>query len=110
MACPGGRPFRGNEQRGRIGGWSFQPQIVFENLDDFRRQRQNAFLVPFAEDSHLCLGQLEIFELKGQHLAGTQTIEQHQADQGEIAKGARAVPEPGDIFGRQRHHDATGLA
>jgi hypothetical protein len=63
----------------------------------------------FTEDPHLGIGQLEILELKSQDFAGTQPIEQHQADQGEIAKGAEAAPELGDLVSRERHNDAAGL-
>ena len=87
--------FQRNEEKGGVGERPFQAQIFFEDLDDFRRQRQNAFLVAFAEDSHLRLGELE-----RQHFARAQTIEQHQADQGEIAKGAKATPEVSDFVCR----------
>ena len=101
--------FQGNEQEGRIGERPFQAQIFFDDFDDFRRQRQNAFLVSFAENPHLRRGQLEILELKGQYFAGTQTIEQHQTNKGEIAEGAKAAPELGDFLRRQGYNNAPGL-
>jgi len=101
--------FQGDEQGRGVGERPFQPQIFFEDLDNFRRQRQNAFFVSFAEDSHLCFGQLQILDLKSQHLARAQTVQQHQAHQGEIAKGAKAAPEPGDYLSREWHNDALGL-
>ena len=101
--------FQGNEQRGRVSERPFQPQIFVEHLDDFRGQWQNALLVSFAEDTHLRVGQLQIVELKGEDLRGAQAIKQHQADQGEIAKGAKAAPEFCDIVGRERYDDALGL-
>lgn len=80
-----------------------------ESFEDFTRQRQDALLVPLAQDAQMGIGQLEIFELKGQSFTGTQTVEQHQAHQGEIAKGPKAAPELGDLMGRKRHDDAPGL-
>jgi hypothetical protein len=92
--------FQGNGQRGRVGERLFQPQIFFEDFDDFRRQGQNAFLVSFAEDPHLRIRQLGILDLKSRHLARTQASEQHQAHQGEIAEGVQAAPELGDFLRR----------
>ena len=110
--CHGPSPptaFQGDEQGRGVGERPFQPQIFFKDLDHFRRQRQNAFLVPFAEDSHVCFGELQILDLKSQHLARAQTVQQHQAHQGEIAKGAKAAPELGDFLSREWHNDALGL-
>ena len=87
--------FQGNEQGARVGAGPFQPQIFFEDFDDFRRHGQNALFISFAEDPHLGIGQLEILDLKSQRLAGAQTVEQHQTHQGEIAEGAKAAPELG---------------
>src|ERR1039457_3708597 len=100
---------QGNEQGARVGKRPFQPQIFFKDLPDLRWQGENARFVPFAKDPHLRIGQLEIVELKRQHLARTQPIEQHQSYQGKIAKGTKAAPESGDILRRQRHTDAPGL-
>ena len=41
--------------------------------------------------------------------AGGQVIEQHQCHDGEITKGAEALPETGDLVSGKRNHRATGL-
>ena len=101
--------FQGDEQRGRVGQGPFQAQIVSEHLNDFRGQRHDALLVSFSVDPHLVLGELQVFQLKPQDLAGTQTVEEHQAHQAKIAKGAEASPELRDFIGRERHDDSPVL-
>ena len=92
--------FQGNEQERGVGERAFEPQIFVEDLENFRRQGHDALLVSFAKNPHLRIGQLEILQLESQHFTGAQAIEQHQAYQGEIAKGAKAVPESGDFVCR----------
>jgi hypothetical protein len=84
-------------------------QIILEDLEDFVGQRQDPFLGSLAEDAQLGIGQLQIFELEGQDFAGTQAVEQHQACQGEIAKGAKAAPKFDDFFSREGHDHTPGL-
>jgi hypothetical protein len=57
----------------------------------------------------LSFGEAEVFELEVEKLTGTQAIEQHEGEEGEIAKGAKAFPETSDFFGRKRDDDAAGL-
>ena len=102
--------FQANEQRGRVRQRSFQAQIFFEDLEDFLGQGQEAVLVSFAEHPQLRLSQAEIPQLESQDFAGAQAIEQHQAHQGQVAKGAKAAPELGDFLCREGHDDAPGLA
>ena len=52
---------------------------------------------------------MEIFELEIERFLGTQTIEQHQGDEGEIPKGTKALPKGGDFLGRERHDDTLGF-
>jgi integrase len=47
--------------------------------------------------------------LEGKNLRGAQTLEQHQADDGEIAKSTEGAPEPGDLFSRQRYDCPAGF-
>jgi len=98
-----------HEQRGQVGPRSFQAQIVLQDLEGFCRQGQDALFVAFAEDAEVCIRQAEIFELKVEHLAGTHAIQQHEGDDGKIAKGAKATPETGDLVGGERNDHATGL-
>ena len=48
--------------------------------------------------------------MKSQDLAGTQAIEQHQANHCKIAEGAEAVPERGHFVRDERNHNAAWLA
>jgi hypothetical protein len=41
---------------------------MLDNLDRFPRQRQRPWLIPFAEDPELRLGELKILELKIERL------------------------------------------
>ena len=97
--------FQANEKGGCIGERTFQVHITPENLQDFRGQRDMALFVPFAMDAHLAVGELQVFELQSQDLAGAQAIEEHQSDQCEITEGAEALPEFGNVLGRKRHDD-----
>ena len=75
-------------------------QILFQDVADFWRQRQDARAVAFAEHAHLRVGQLQVGEPESEDFTGTQTIQQHQPHQGEIAEGTKAVPELGDFVCR----------
>jgi hypothetical protein len=55
----------------------------------------------------LGFGEAELFELE--KLAGAQAIQQHEGEEGEIAKGAKAFSETGDLVGRERDDHAPGL-
>jgi hypothetical protein len=52
---------------------------------------------------------LQVFHLKSQHLARTQTIEEHQADESQIAIGAETLPELRNFFRREWHDDPSIL-
>ncbi len=73
-------------------------------------QGHHAFLVALAENPHVGVGELKIIESESQNLTGTQTVQEHQAHQSEIAKGAKAAPEPGHFFGTQRYNHASRLS
>src|SRR5207302_9367209 len=85
-------------------------ELVLEGLDDISRWRHEAFLVALAEDTKVCFGEGEIFELELKNFAGAQAIQQHQGHDGQIAKGAEAFPETGDLVGGKRNYQAAGLA
>ena len=64
---------------------TFQTQVVIEEFDGFGRQGQHADLVSFAADPDLRLGQLEILTIERQYFAGSQAMQQHQTDDGQVA-------------------------
>ena len=97
--------FERDEQGGRVGQRTFQAQIMSQDFEDLRGQRQEAFLVSFAVDAHLSVGELQVLQVQGQDLTRAQAVEEHQPDQCEIAVGAEALPELGDFFGGERHDD-----
>jgi len=101
--------FEADEHRTGVGDRPFHAQIVLQSFDDFLRQWQESLLVSFAEDTYLRISQMEIVKLESQDLAGTQTIEQHQAHQGEIAKGVKAAPECSDVVRGEGHDHAPRL-
>ena len=59
-------------------------------------------------DANLRFGQTKILELDGQHLLGAQAIEEHEGDDGKIAKCAEAPPKPGRFVGREWDHQTPG--
>ena len=58
----------------------------------------------------MCFGEGEIFKLELKNFAGTQAVQQHQGHDGQIAKGAEAFPEIGDLVGGKRNYQAAGLS
>jgi hypothetical protein len=54
--------FEGDEQRGRVSEWPLDAEIVLEGLYGFLGQRQKPLLIAFAEDQHLRLGRVQIFQ------------------------------------------------
>ena len=101
--------FERNKQNGRVGQRPLQAQIVSEYFEDFRWQRDDAFLISFARDAHLAVGELHVFQFQCQDLTGAQAVEEHQPDQCEITIGAEALPKLGDFLGRKRHDDSPFL-
>src|ERR1019366_7822811 len=100
MARPRWRPFREtNKEPELVSGLSSRRYFSRTSRISGGRGRTRV-LFPLPRTPHLSIGQLEIVKLERQHLAGAQAVEQHQAHQGEIAEGAEAVPETGDIVGR----------
>ena len=57
-----------------------------------------------------CFGEQEIFQLELQDFARAQAVLQHEGDHGEIAEGAKAFPEAGDLVRGEGHNQAARLA
>src|SRR6185437_16292377 len=70
---------------------------------------QQAMLGSFAEDADLRIRQLETFQLEIEDLTGAEAIQQHQGNQSQIPKGAKAAPELGDLVGGERHNHPPWL-
>src|SRR5579884_1426010 len=78
-----------------------------QDLDGVRRQRKQALFVSFPQHAKLGIGQLQVVELKSQGLTRAQAVEQHQGDDRQISKSAKAVPERGDFIGRKGNDETT---
>jgi len=70
------RAFQRDEQGGRVGRRTLQPQIGFEGMDEVLGQREKTLLAAFAQDSYLGRSELEIFQFQSEHFTGAQTDEQ----------------------------------
>ena len=82
--------FQADEQGGRVGPRPFRALVVGEDFEDLRGQWQQALLVAFTGHPDLTLRELYVFPLQGQDLTRAQTVEEHQAHQGDIPAGAKA--------------------
>ena len=84
-------------------------EVVLDDLDRFPRQWQRPWLIPFAEDPELRLGELKILELEIERFLGAQAVEQHEGDQSQIAEGTKATPKLRNLIGGQWHDHAVRL-
>jgi hypothetical protein len=55
-------------------------------------------------------GEQEIFQLELKDLARAQAVLQHEGDNGEIAEGAKAFPEMGNLVSGEGHDHAAWLS
>ena len=65
-ACPRAGPLRETNSAAVQGSGPFQPQIVIEQLNGFRRQRQEASLAAFAAHADLRFGKQHIVPIQSQ--------------------------------------------
>jgi len=106
MRRPRARPLRPtNKGKPQFGG-TFQEQVVIQQLDNLWSQRQAARFAALAAHAHLRFGQDQVFAVEREHFAGSQTVEKHQADDGQIPRGAEAGPKMRHFVYRQRYDDA----
>jgi hypothetical protein len=71
---------------------------MIQQLDHFRSQRQPPEFVSLAVDTHLRFGKQQIVPVESKHLARTEAVEKHQADNGQIACRAKTGPKLGHLF------------
>jgi hypothetical protein len=60
-------------------------------------------LAALAQDVEARFGEQEILQLELKDLARAQAVLQHESDNGEIAEGAKAFPEAGDLVCGEGH-------
>jgi hypothetical protein len=58
---------------------------MIQELDGFGSQRHEAQFVAFATNAHLSLRQQQIVSIESQDFNGPQTLEEHHADDGQVA-------------------------
>src|SRR5215831_6706122 len=100
-ASGAGAALQGNEQRGRWDIGSLQPEVVIQKLDGFGSQGQQPGLVSLATDTDLRLREQHVVAVESDHLPRAQTLQQHQSDDGQVARGAKARPESRDFVYRE---------
>ena len=107
-ACAACRSFQRDEQRGSTWIGPFQPQIVIEQLDGFRRQRKEAKFTAFAANANLCFGKQCVVPIQSQHFGRPQPLQEHQTHDGQVARCTEAGPEARHLIHRQRDNVALG--
>src|SRR5262249_18539082 len=78
-ACSACAPFQNDKQRGTAGAWTFELQIVIEQLNSFRRQGKKAKIVAFARNTNLWFGKQQIVVIQGQYFGGAESMQEHQS-------------------------------
>src|SRR5450432_1031295 len=106
-ACPA---LEGDKQSGRRRIGPLQPQIVIQQLDGFGSQGKIAGLVALAAHADLRLRQEEILPVQIPHLLRPQTLQQHQANDGQIACSTKARPESRHLVYGQGHDGPLRLS
>jgi len=66
---------------------------VIEQLHGFWRQGQEAKFVAFARNAKLCFGKQRVVPIQSQYFGGPQSLQEHQAHDGQVARSAEARPE-----------------
>jgi hypothetical protein len=75
---------------------------MFAQLNGFGSQWEEARLLAFAPHTDLRFGQEDIVTIQIQHFFRPQPFQQHQSDDGQVARGSGTGPEPRDFVHRQR--------
>jgi hypothetical protein len=83
---------------------------MIQKLDGFGSQRQQSGFAPLAVDADFRLGEQHIVAVESDHLAGTQALQQHQSDDGQVARGAEARPESRDFVHGEGDDGPLGLS
>ena len=81
-----------------------------QDLQGVGGQGHETLLMTLAENFKPSFGEREILQLELKHFAGAQAVEQHQSDDGQIAKGAKAFPETGHLLSGKGHDHTARLA
>ena len=101
------RTFEDDKNKGRVRKRPFHAQVTLDDLDGLRVDWQEPLPISFPLDADFTLRETKVFELEVEGLARTQTVEEHQGDQAQIAIGSKTAPELRDFRSRQRNHDTA---
>ena len=101
--------FQHDKQRLRAWVGPFQAQIVIDQLRGLRCEGEEAQLVALAANAELSFGQQHILRVQSQHLGGAKPMHEHQADDGQVARGMEACPEACHFIDGERHDIEPGL-
>jgi hypothetical protein len=75
-------PFQNHKQRGSAGTWTFELQIVIEQLNSFWRQGKEAKFVAFPANPKLRFGKQHIVAMQSQYFGGAKPLQEHQTHNG----------------------------
>ena len=82
---------------------------MIEQLRGFRSQGQQAQLVALAAHAELAFGQQHVIAVQGHHFGGAESVHEHQADDGQVARVAKTCPEARHFIDRQRNDVEPGF-
>src|SRR5215469_1555608 len=102
------RSFEANKQSLPAASRPFQRHIVIEQFQGFASQWQHANPITLAADTDLRVCNLDVFAVERQDFAGPQTMQEHQADDGQVPRRSETGPETGHLINRQGHNHAFG--
>src|SRR5215472_1395490 len=103
-ACSACTPFQNNTQRGTAGTWTFELQMVIEQLNSFWCQGKEAKLVAFPANPKLRFGKQYSIAIQGQYLGGAKPMQEHQTHHCQVACTAKTGPETRYFIDRERHN------
>src|SRR5271157_2367496 len=86
----------------------FQTPIVIEELHGFRGERQEAQFLAFAPHAQLRFGKQHVVLIQTQHFGGAQSLQKHQAHNGQVPCRAEAGPKTRHLLHGQRDEVAFG--
>jgi hypothetical protein len=81
-ACSACAPFQNDKQSGTAGTWTFELQIVIEQLNSFWRQGKEAKFVAFPANTKLRFGKQHIVAIQSQYFGGPKPMQEHQTHHG----------------------------
>jgi hypothetical protein len=101
-------PLEDEEDEGGVRVWSFQTQVAINYPEGLGIEGEESLAVSLSPNEHFVLSWTKIVEFEAESLAGAQSVEKHQGNKAQIAKGAKSVPESRDLGCRKRNDNTVG--